>query len=75
MILPGVSPRTQAARGSQSESAQYGSAAVQQYNLTTDPIEQFNLACPERETQKAKEVRRYNGVCKDSHHAEIDHHQ
>lgn len=29
----------------------------EQYNLTTDPIEQFNLTCPEFETQEAKEVR------------------
>lgn len=29
----------------------------EQYDLTTDPLEQFNLACPEIETQKAKDVR------------------
>jgi arylsulfatase A-like enzyme len=29
----------------------------EQYNLTTDAIEQFNLACPELETQEAKDVR------------------
>jgi hypothetical protein len=29
----------------------------EQYNLTTDPIEQFNLTSPQFETQKAKDVR------------------
>jgi hypothetical protein len=29
----------------------------EQYNLTTDPIEQFNLTSPQFETQEAKDVR------------------
>jgi arylsulfatase A-like enzyme len=44
-------------------------AQYELYNLTADPLEQFNLACPEFETQDAKDVRPHLQTLFDEHRA------